>query len=82
VNTTSMPGFTAAASLYKTSRDYRTGNRAINLTAPKMATIRLSEIDMPGEVIIIEDDPPWSPPPWGGQPRTRCPRRSTPDALA
>jgi hypothetical protein len=61
-----MPGFTAAASLYKTSRHYRTGKSAINLTAHKMGTIRLSEIDVPGEVIIIEDDAPWSPPSWGG----------------
>ena len=61
-----MPGFTAAASLYKTSGHYRTGNRAINPPGHTMGTIRPSEIDVPGEVIEIEDDAPWSPPSWGG----------------
>jgi hypothetical protein len=61
-----MPGFTAAVSLYKTGRHYRTGNRATDPTAHTVATIRPAEINVPGEVIIIEDDPPWSPPPWGG----------------
>jgi hypothetical protein len=61
-----MPGFTAAVSLYQTSRHYRTGNRATHPTAHPVAAIRPAEIDVPGEVIIIEDDLPWSPPPWGG----------------
>jgi hypothetical protein len=66
MNTTRMPGFTAAVSLYQTSRHYRTGNRATHPTAHPVATIRPAEIDVPGEVIIIEDDSPWWPPPWGG----------------
>jgi hypothetical protein len=64
--TRTLPGFTANASLYKTSRHYRTGNRAINLRIRQMGTMRLSAIDVPGEVIEIEDDVPWSPPSWGG----------------
>lgn len=66
MNTMNLPGFTADASLYNTSGHYRTGQRAINLPAQHMGTMRLSAIDVPGEVIIIEDDAPWSPPSWGG----------------
>ena len=63
---TKMPGFTAEASLYKTSRHYRTSYRALDPLGHAMGTIRPSEIDVPGEVIEIEDDAPWSPPSWGG----------------
>ena len=66
MNTMNLPGFAADASLYKTSGHYRTGQRPINLPAQHMGTLRLSAIDVPGEVIIIEDDAPWSPPSWGG----------------
>ena len=66
MNTMNMPGFSAAASLYRTGAHYRTGDRAIHLPAHTTGTIHLSEIDVPGEVIIIEDDAPWSPPSWGG----------------
>src|SRR5215468_8748148 len=65
MNTTTTPGFTAEASLYKTSRHYRTSYHALDLPGHTVA-IRPSEIDVPGEVIEIEDDAPWSPPPWGG----------------
>ena len=61
-----LPGFTANASLYKTSRRYRIGNRAITLSGQETGSMRLSAIDVPGEVIEIEDDAPWSPPSWGG----------------
>src|SRR5262245_36077105 len=60
------PRFTAEASLAKTSGHYRTGNRAINLLAHERRALRLSAIDVPGEVIEIEDDAPWTPPSWGG----------------
>jgi hypothetical protein len=66
MNTTTTPGFTAEASLYDTSRHYRTSYRALDLAGHTAGTIRPSEIDVPGEVIEIEDDAPWSPPPWGG----------------
>jgi len=65
MNTTTTPGFTAEASLYKTSRHYRTSYHALDLPGHTVA-IRPSEIDVPGEVIEIEDDAPWSPPSWGG----------------
>ena len=61
-----LPGFTAAASLYQSSAHYRTGTRATNLRRHQPGTVRLSAIDVPGEVIEIEDDAPWSPPSWGG----------------
>ena len=64
--TRTLPGFTANASLYRTSGHYRTDKRAINLRVQQMGTMRLSAIDVPGEVIEIEDDAPWSPPSWGG----------------
>ena len=64
--TRTLPGFTANASLYRTSGHYRTGKRAINLRVQQMGTMRPSAIDVPGEVIEIEDDAPWSPPSWGG----------------
>lgn len=63
---TTTPGFTAGASLYNTSRHYRTSYRALDPPGHAMGTIRPSEIDVPGEVIEIEDDAPWSPPSWGG----------------
>src|SRR5215475_564033 len=64
--TMNTPGFTAEDSLHATRGHYRTSTRARNLSAHAMGTIRPSEIDVPGEVIEIEDDAPWSPPPWGG----------------
>jgi len=66
MNTTMTPGFTAEASLYNTSRHYRTRYHALDRLGRTAGTIRLSEIDVPGEVIEIEDDAPWSPPSWGG----------------
>ena len=66
MNTTTTPGFTAEASLYKTSRHYRASYRAPGPPGNTVGTIRPSEIDVPGEVIEIEDDAPWSPPSWGG----------------
>jgi hypothetical protein len=63
---TTTPGFTAEASLYNTRTHYRTHTRTLRLSAPRTGTIRLSEIDVPGEVIEIEDDAPFFPPPWGG----------------
>src|SRR5262249_29141812 len=66
MNTTMTPGFTAEASLYNTSRHYRTRYHALDRLGHTAGTIRLSEIDVPGEVIEIEDDAPWSPPSWGG----------------
>jgi hypothetical protein len=66
MNTTTTPGFTAEASLYNTSRHYRTSYRALDSLGHTVRTIRPSEIDVPGEVIEIEDDAPWSPPSWGG----------------
>ena len=65
MNTTTTPGFTAESSLYSTGGHYRTSYRALGLPGHAMGTIRLSEIDVPGEVIEIEDDAPW-PSPWGG----------------
>ncbi len=64
--TMGTPGFTAEDSLHATHGHYRTTTRPPNLSAHTMGTIRLSEIDVPGEVIEIEDDAPWSPPSWGG----------------
>jgi hypothetical protein len=64
--TMNTPGFTAEDSLHATRGHYRTSTRARNLSAHAMGTIRPSEIDVPGEVIEIEDDAPWSPPSWGG----------------
>src|SRR5215471_16076268 len=64
--TTTTPGFTADASLYNTSRHYWTSYRAPDPHRNTVGTIRPSEIDVPGEVIEIEDDAPWSPPSWGG----------------
>ena len=61
-----LPEFTAAASLYKTGGHYRAGNRAINRRAQLPGTMRLAAMDVPGEVIEIEDDAPWWPPSWGG----------------
>ena len=46
--TRTLPGFTANASLYRTSGHYRTGKRAINLRVQQMGTMRLSAIDVPG----------------------------------
>jgi hypothetical protein len=66
MNTTTTPGFTGEASLYNTSRHYRASYRALDPPGHPVGTIRPSEIDVPGEVIEIEDDAPWSPPPWGG----------------
>jgi hypothetical protein len=61
-----LPAFTAEASLYSTSGHYRASYRAPGLPGHTIGTIRLSEIDVPGEVIEIEDDAPWWPAPWGG----------------
>src|SRR5215831_9932346 len=66
MNTTTTPGFTAEASLYKTSRHYRTSYHTRDLPGHAAGTISPSEINVPGEVIEIEDDAPWSPPSWGG----------------
>ena len=66
MNTATTPGFTAEASLYNTSRHYRTSYRALDLPGHTVGAIRPSEIDVPGEVIEIEDEAPWSPPSWGG----------------
>ena len=64
--TMTPPGFTAEDSLHPTRGHYRTSTRPPGLPAHAVGTIRLSEIDVPGEVIEIEDDAPWSPPSWGG----------------
>jgi len=64
--TMNTPGFTAEDSLHATRGHYRTTTRAPGLSAHPVDTIRLSEINVPGEVIEIEDDAPWSPPSWGG----------------
>ena len=64
--TMNTPGFTAEDSLHATRGRYRTSTRARSLSAHAMGTVRLSEINVPGEVIEIEDDAPWSPPSWGG----------------
>jgi hypothetical protein len=64
--TMNTPGFTAEDSLHATRGHYRTSTRPLGLPAHTVGTIRLSEIDVPGEVIEIEDDAPWSPPSWGG----------------
>ena len=64
--TGTLPAFTGESSLYNTNRHYRTSYRAPGPPGQTVGTIRLSEIDVPGEVIEIEDDAPWSPPPWGG----------------
>jgi hypothetical protein len=66
ITTIDLPGFTADASLYETGGHYRTCVDASGRPAGHMGTIRLSAIDVPGEVIEIEDDAPWSPPSWGG----------------
>lgn len=66
MNTTTTPGFTAAASLYNTSRHYRTSYRAVDGRRNTVDVIRPAEINVPGEVIEIEDDAPWSLPSWGG----------------
>jgi hypothetical protein len=66
MNTIDLPGFTADASLYRTSGHYRTYVDASSRPAGHAGTILLSAIDVPGEVIEIEDDAPWSPPSWGG----------------
>jgi len=66
MNTTTTPGFTAEASLYKTSRHYRASYHTRDLPGHAAGTISPSEINVPGEVIEIEDDAPWSPPSWGG----------------
>jgi hypothetical protein len=64
--TMTTPGFTAEDSLHATRGHYRTSTCAPGLPAHTMGTIRPSEINVPGEVIEIEDDAPWSPPSWGG----------------
>jgi hypothetical protein len=68
--TLNLPGFTADASLYKTGTHYRTSNRGINLRTQQMGSVHLAVMDVPGEVIIIEDDigddTPWFPPSGGG----------------
>jgi hypothetical protein len=66
MSTIELPGFTADASLYETGGHYRTCVDASGRPAGDLGTIRLSAIDVPGEVIEIEDDAPWSPPSWGG----------------
>jgi hypothetical protein len=66
MNTIDLPGFTADASLYVTRGHYRTCVDASSRPADHPGTICLSAIDVPGEVIEIEDDAPWSPPSWGG----------------
>jgi hypothetical protein len=66
MNTINLPGFTADASLYETDGHYRSCAAASNPPADHRRTIRLAAIDVPGEVIEIEDDAPWSPPSWGG----------------
>jgi hypothetical protein len=66
MNTIDLPGFTADASLYEAAGHYRTCVAASSPPADDMLTIRLSAIDVPGEVIEIEDDAPWLPPSWGG----------------
>jgi len=64
--TMNTPGFTAEDSLHATRGRYRTSTRAPGLPAHTTGTIRPAEINVPGEVIEIEDDAPWSPPSWGG----------------
>jgi hypothetical protein len=39
MNTMNIPGFTAEASLYSTSRQYRTGRHAINVPTQTISTI-------------------------------------------
>jgi hypothetical protein len=77
MHTMNMPGFTAEDSLYKTSRQYRTGRHAINLPTPMIGTIRLAAIDESGEVIVIVEEwppDPWTPPSWGGAGGTPVPQ--------
>ena len=69
-----MPGFTAEASLYKTSGHYRTSRQAINSPTQMIGPIHLAVINDPGpgeKVVIVEKWPPdaWDPlEPWtGGQ---------------
>ena len=64
--TMNTPGFTAEDSLHATRGHYRTSTRTPGPSAHEVGTIRPSEINVPGEVIEIEDDAPWSPPSWGG----------------
>jgi hypothetical protein len=66
MSTIDLPGFPADASLYETGGQYRTCVDGSGRPTGHMGTIRLSAIDVPGEVIEIEDDAPWSPPSWGG----------------
>jgi hypothetical protein len=66
MSTIDLPGFTAGASLYENGGHYRICVDASGRPAGHGGTIRLSAIDVPGEVIEIEDDAPWSPPSWGG----------------
>ena len=65
-----MPRFTADASLYKTSGHYQTSRQVSNVPTQMIGTIRLSMIDVGGEVIEIHEhwppDAPWNPPSWGG----------------
>jgi hypothetical protein len=46
---TTTPGFTAGASLYNTSRHYRTSYRALDPPGHTPGTIRPSEIDVRGK---------------------------------
>lgn len=76
MNTMNMPGFTAEASLCKTSGHYQTSRQAINLPTRMNGTIHLAAIDVPGEVIVIVEDwppDPWTPPSWGGHGGTGTP---------
>jgi hypothetical protein len=55
----SMPRFTAEASLYKTSGQYRTGRYTVNSSAPMISPMYPAAIDVGHEVIVIHD--PWTP---------------------
>lgn len=66
MSTSTMPGFTADGSLYKTSGRYRTG--LLGPGTQGLGAIRPAAIDE-GEVIVIVDNwppDPWQPPDWSG----------------
>lgn len=76
MNTMKIPGFTAEASLYKTSGHYQTSRHAINSSTHMIGRLHLTAIDVPGEVIeIVEEWPPnpWTPPSWWGHEGTGTP---------
>src|SRR5437870_5464973 len=67
----STPGFSAEASLYKTSGHYRTGRYTIDSSAQTVNPVWPAVINVGGEVIEIHDwGPPLTEPPvlvdWGG----------------